>query len=240
MEEESEQQEQPLTSPFQTSPAQSHDVEEDYGPIEAFVEGEEDDTSIEEIDEEKVEVLPTRSEVAEKARSKIRLYSIIGSLCVVVTTIAIMVPISLVVLRNDRKLRNPTEFPSAIPSIQPSTAPTTVQYTDYLEVLSSVSSMVDLTKRGSAQYRASRWIYEFDQRDLNHPKLIQRYIAAVFYYSTSNGKGWSDCYFGDKACMEHGKQAWLSIYDECDWFGFVECNRDGFVTRFLISEYFFV
>ncbi len=240
--EEEKRQEEPLTSstPFTTSTTRDKDVEEDYGPIEAFVEGGEDDTSVEEIDEQDVDVLPTSSEVAEKARSKLRVYSIIGSICVVIITIAIMVPVSLIVLRNERNLRIPTEFPSASPSLQPSHLPTTDLYTDYLEVLSSVSSMENLTDRSTPQYRASRWIYKYDpiRRDLSHPKFLQRYIAAVFYYSTSNGKGWADCYPGDVLCITDSKQAWFSYHDECDWFGFVQCNREGFVTRFVISKLF--
>ena len=237
MAENDDSQEKPLTAPFPTSTTLDQEVEEDYGPIEAFV-GDDDDSSAEEIDVEDIDVLPTSAEVAQNARSKLRRYSIFGAICVVLTTVAIMVPVSLTVLRHDRNLRIPTEFPSAVPSSPPSHAPTTYRYTEYLDVLSNISSIEDLTTRGTAQFRASRWIYKYDpmQIDLDNPKFIQRYIAAVFYYSTSNGKGWADCYPGDVVCTTDSKQAWFSYHDECDWFGFVQCNQDGFVTRFVISK----
>lgn len=209
------------------------DDDEDYGPIEAYVK--KDDDTVEEIDAENIDVLPTTSEIAEKARNKLRKYSILGALCLVVTITAVMVPLSLTVLRPKKPIIVDTT-PSAAPSSQPSQSPTTQHFTEYVEFFSQISSMDDLTTFGSPQYRASRWIYNFDPllRDLSHPRLMQRYIAAVFYYSTSKGEGWADCFPGDVGCTSDSQQSWLSAYDECQWYGFAECNEDGFLTRFVI------
>eukprot|EP00551_Chaetoceros_affinis_P004325 CAMPEP_0203667280 /NCGR_PEP_ID=MMETSP0090-20130426/4150_1 /ASSEMBLY_ACC=CAM_ASM_001088 /TAXON_ID=426623 /ORGANISM="Chaetoceros affinis, Strain CCMP159" /LENGTH=442 /DNA_ID=CAMNT_0050531399 /DNA_START=119 /DNA_END=1447 /DNA_ORIENTATION=- len=215
------------------------EVEEDYqvAPIEAFVK-DDDDGSVEEIDAENIDVLPTRSEVAQKARKRLRLYSIVGSLCVIITTIGVMVPISLTILRVDPDLTIPSDAPSSEPSIQPSISPTGGQYSDYVDVFSQVSDVRLIRTPGSPQYRASRWIYDFDpaRRAISDARLIQRYIAAVFYYSTSNGSGWADCYPGDVGCTSDSKESWFSSHDECDWFGFRECNDNGFVTSFYIMN----
>jgi hypothetical protein len=229
-----------ITSPFATTAnTAAQDVEEDYGPIEAFIKDDFcDDTSIEELDAENIDVLPTRSEVASGARSKLRLYSILGAVCLVITIIAVMVPISLTVLRTNATLKIKTYAPSQAPSAMPSQSPTSFEFTEYVTVLSQVSSIELLMTPGSPQYRASKWIYDVDpiQRSLSDPRLLQRYIAAVFYYSTSNGNGWADCYPGDVGCTSAGKESWFSSHDECKWFGFEDCNDNGFVTRFVISE----
>jgi hypothetical protein len=226
------------SAPFATNHRLDPDVEEDYGPIEAFVKSDDDDYSVEEIDDEDVDILPSRAEVAQKARSKLRTYSILGSICLILVIVAVMVPISLTILRVDNDLRFSSTSPSQVPSTQPSQAPTTLEFTEYVKVFSQVSSMQDLMTSGSPQHKASRWMYLFDplQRNILDPKFLQRYIAAVFYYSTSHGSGWADCYAGDVSCTSDSKQTWLSFHDECDWYGFVQCNSDGFVTRFVISK----
>ena len=214
------------------------DDEDDYGPIEAYVK--KDDDTAEEIDAENIDVLPTTSEIAEKARNKLRKYSILGAICLVMTITAVMVPLSFTVLRPKKHVIMDTS-PSAVPSSQPSQSPTTIRFTHYVEFFSQVSSMEDLTTFGSPQYQASRWIYNYDPmlRDLLHPRLMQRYIAVVFYYSTSHGEGWADCFPGDVSCTSDSKQSWLSATDECEWYGFVQCDENGFVTRFVICEFIF-
>jgi hypothetical protein len=236
---EQESSEQPVgKTPFPTMTSISPAVEEDYGPIEAFVKQDDDDTSVEEIEAGNVDVLPTRSEVAQQARSKLKKYSILGSLCLVITIIGVMVPLSLTVFRTKHNLRMTTIAPSQAPSIQPSSSPTTFELTEYVETLSQVSSLELLMTPGSPQYRASRWIYDVDPEQMNitHPRLLQRYIAAVFYYSTSNGNGWADCYPGDVHCSSEGKKSWLSSHHECEWFGFTHCDDNGFVTKFEICK----
>mmetsp|Transcript_15894 Transcript_15894/g.19399 ORF Transcript_15894/g.19399 Transcript_15894/m.19399 type:complete len:244 (+) Transcript_15894:95-826(+) len=225
------------SAPFRTNAyTSSPDIEEDYGPIEAYVKDDyDDDVSVEEIDDENVNILPSSAEVARKARSKLKLYSIIGSMCILVTVVAVMVPVGLTVLKTETKYTQP---PTQAPSVQPSQAPTDLFFTDYVDAFAGVSDRTLINTPGTAQYRASRWIYNFDpvRRDISDSRLLQRYIAAVFYYSTSQGYGWLDCYPGDVACTSDSKEAWFSSHDECNWFGFTECDRDGHVTRFVICK----
>jgi len=153
-----------------------------------------------------------------------------------------MVPIYFLLLKPDAK--DVSDVPSNVPSVAPTMAPTETLYNEYVELLSEISNPVMLMTPGTAQYKALKWLYHNDplyypggRRELDDARLLQRYAAAVFYYSTSGGRGWHDCYPGDVACTSNSKRAWFGPWDECEWYGFVECDDAGFVTRFIIREY---
>ena len=58
---------------------------------------------------------------------------------------------------------------------------------DYVRnFLSAFSDEGDLTRVGSPQYRASKWIADEDVLHLpiDYPTFVERYALAVFYYST--------------------------------------------------------
>ena len=252
--------------PFETAPCLRHQVEEDYGPPSNFdspISKNKDDDDhptnddgsplqafLSEVETEQphqVEILPTSSELSRKARSKLRRYSIIGCFCVIIVVSAIMIPLSLTVLRRKKIVvsvnyltAQPTEEPSSMPSIQPSQKPSQNLYGKYVQTLSSVSNVTDILNHTTPQYKALRWIYHMDpygRRHLSDPRLSQRYIAAVFYFSTAgsnNENSWIDCFPGDVSCTSNGKLSWFGPYDECDWFGFVECDEQGFLTRFVM------
>ena len=83
---------------------------------------------------------------------------------------------------------------------------------------------------------AYEFITEDDRAQLcpDDDNLIQRYVAAVLYYSTE-GDGWTECFEGDRDCGEGlsyygGKEAFLSEDSECDWAG-LTCNRSGELER---------
>jgi hypothetical protein len=110
-----------------------------------------------------------------------------------------------------------------------------------------VSNPVDLETEGTPQNLAMTWIIELDPLQLcpQDDNLIQRYVMAVFYYSTRGGR-WLECSapteFDDQEAIESanmgcdiivpgGKSdAWLTPSLECEWGG-VACNDDGFVNR---------
>jgi len=56
-------------------------------------------------------------------------------------------------------------------------------------------------------------------------RLVQRYIAALFYFST-NGENWN---------LKDGLEDWLSPAHECEWGGF-ECPDDQIVDRFSLDS----
>lgn len=206
--------------------------------IKAYVVDSDEESTTSEIEALNVDVLPTRNEKARIARSKLRQYTIYSVVFIILLVIVIIVPLYFTVLK-----ANPpdiSDVPSAFPSVSPSQAPTSVLYSEYVDTVSSVSNPVLLMTPGTAQYRAIRWLYHDDpagRRDINDDRLFQRYIAAVFYYSTSRGRGWHDCYPGDVACTSNSKKEWFGPWDECEWYGFVQCDENGFVTRFIISKF---
>ncbi len=205
--------------------------------IKAYVVDSDEESTTSEIEALNVDVLPTRKEKAEIARSKLRRNTIYSLFALILLIVIIIVPLYLTVLKADHP--ESSFAPSSIPSASPSETPTTVLYSDYVDKLSSISTEVQLMTPGTAQYKALRWLYHDDpagRRDINDKRLFQRYIAAVFYYSTSEGRGWHDCYPGDVACTSNSKREWFSPWDECDWYGFIQCDGEGFVTRFIISK----
>jgi len=206
--------------------------------IKAYVIDSDDESETSEIYALNVDILPTRVETAKKARSKLRLYTIFAMIFLISLATAIMVPVYILVLKPDPLDR--TEPPSMSPSLAPSEAPTEMLFSLYVEKVSEISNPTMVMTPGTAQYKAIQWLYHNDpagRRDLDNDRFFQRYFAAVFYYSTSKGRGWHDCYAGDTMCTSSSKKPWLSLWDECEWYGFVECDTDGFVTRFVISKY---
>ena len=111
-----------------------------------------------------------------------------------------------------------------------------------------VSSPSDVDTPGSPQFLATNWIIEEDPEFLcpQDPRLIQRYVMAVFYYST-RGDRWTQCSAPDDPsdtdsvqeandmCMitvpgGQGSNAWLTPSNECTWGG-IGCSMDDVITR---------
>jgi hypothetical protein len=111
-----------------------------------------------------------------------------------------------------------------------------------------VSDPVYLETPDSPHNFAMIWIIELDPLYLcpQDNNLIQRYVMAVFYFSTRGGGRWSQCSapaeFDDPEAVESanlgcdiivpgGKSdAWLTPSLECDWGG-VACNDDDFLKH---------
>jgi hypothetical protein len=111
-----------------------------------------------------------------------------------------------------------------------------------------VSNPADVDTEGSPQQLATTWIIDEDPSFLcpQDPNLIQRYVMAVFYYST-RGDRWTQCsapeVFDDpeaideanEACMidvpgGQGTNAWLTPSGECTWGG-LGCNDAEVIER---------
>ena len=111
--------------------------------------------------------------------------------------------------------------------------------------LSQVSKVEDLNKAGSPQNMAFDWLVNKDAMHLcpEDDSLIQRYVAAVFYYS-SIGDGWLQCSapedLENPQSIEKanancnievdspdvgGTDAWLTPVSECQWGG-LACRRN--------------
>jgi hypothetical protein len=92
-----------------------------------------------------------------------------------------------------------------------------------LAILGTVSSAFLLQDSSTPQGQAAEWILERDDFGVcpDAPKIIQRWALAVFYYST-NGDDWDSCFEDDATCVD----AFLSPFDECEWFGITCVTTD--------------
>jgi len=176
-------------------------------------------------------------EVEEKRKYTKRFVGIVC--CLVVVIVAIAVPTTLKLAFAGRRevivviTEEPTSTPSLMPSLSPSSAPSTVRYTEVIDklsqdrivpglvtaegkaVLAPLSSREDLTKEGSPQNLAARWISDGDgmMMELTDPGFEQRYVMALFYYAT-DGSLWIN------------SNGWLSEDSECFWYG-IEGSSNG-------------
>ena len=153
----------------------------------------------------------------------------------------------------------PTESPTATPSVEPSSRPTqtcnlseegrTALISSFLRV---ISDPVEIDDPLSPQHFAFDWIISQDAAMLcpQDPNLIQRYVLAVFYYST-RGDRWSQCsspvaYDDEDAVQEANlacnirtsggdSDAWLSPSSECKWGG-LACDDEGRLIKIDMGE----
>ena len=163
--------------------------------------------------------------------------------------------------------------PSSVPTLEPSlslppTLTTTsgerlcgdMSKTEYIEaitnIISEVSSLDSLSDETSPQSRALDWML-FDDKYQVCPDVgsappcdhvIQRYVAALFYFST-NGDKWNQCgrdgtlcspetstWMNDPIDTIHSDSQWLSNTDECLWGG-LACRKDNFcIDRIQFGE----
>jgi len=100
----------------------------------------------------------------------------------------------------------------------------------------------------SPQYLAADWIANVDPMyqkiwgwpEMETTQFLQRYILAVFYFSTG-GDTWKNCKRNDPRCTDG--YGWMQVEgsggrkgrDECKWMG-IRCDIPGEITRILIGN----
>ena len=96
-----------------------------------------------------------------------------------------------------------------------------------------VSTSASLNSAGSPQSLAFNWLVDNDDFVVcpDDDKLIQRYVMAVFYFSTE-GDSWTEC-SEDGGCPGTN---FLEGTHECDWFG-LTCNADKCITQIVFGEF---
>lgn len=121
-----------------------------------------------------------------------------------------------------------------------------------------VSNPADVDTPGSPQALALEWLINEDPLQLcpQDKHLIQRYVMAVFYFST-RGDRWTECSapplaedvedhekaieIANAECTlivngyESNSNAWLTNGTECQWGG-LGCNEENFVTRIEMEQ----
>jgi hypothetical protein len=128
-----------------------------------------------------------------------------------------------------------TKTPTKKPVVPPTNPPTRCIGTpdDLLKILSKVSDPTLLVADGTAQNKAFNFMKVDNFYCTNDPKIIQRYVMALTYFSTG-GEGWTNCgaFSSTSACdpaickdnnQGNGVNRWLDSGSECDWCG-NQCN----------------
>ena len=109
-----------------------------------------------------------------------------------------------------------------------------------------ISDPTALSTTGTPQNLAQNWLINLDPYYVCplDDKLVQRYVLAVFYYSTE-GDDWAKCSaptdFSDQTAIDAAVSncpgnPWLLDVSECEWAGAV-CNDKNSTERIDIGTY---
>jgi hypothetical protein len=218
----------PLESSEQPSSGNRNESQDlnDLNGIEAFVAEEQV------VDALGVSILPTEKEVVEVENKILRRYLICGVIVMIILSIVIIVPV--VLKFGSKSPSQPTVSPTTYPSFSPSSSPTSNRFSEVLDYVQAYSTVDTLNDKSSPQFLAADWVANEDpiQATLGSLSLTQRYLLAVFYFSTG-GDNWEDC-GRSKAC--YVGFPWLTGDErECRWHG-IRCTDDGRVNKILIGN----
>lgn len=117
----------------------------------------------------------------------------------------------------------------------PCQMPTLSRSMDIFEILQNITNVEMLTNLSTPQGKAFDWLINEDGAFLcpDAPKLIQRYVLAVIYYSTG-GDQWIQCSKSSVDCGNNApfvnKTSFLSSENECTWAG-ISCSESLCVTQ---------
>lgn len=196
------------------------------GGIEAFVA----DQQV--VDAMGVALVMSDEEQERIEKQRFRRYLWIGICLLILLTAAIVIPV--VIVFGNGGGPEITEPPSSAPSASPSAAPTSTRFADILDYARQFSSAESLNDPTSPQYLAADWVANLDgfQADLQSDVLAQRYLLAVFYFSTG-GDEWEEC---SRSTTCNAGFSWLDgTKQECLWHG-VRCNTNQQVSKILIGN----
>lgn len=138
----------------------------------------------------------------------------------------------------------------------PPATPAPTSYRESLGIRERIESVVGseaIAAPNSPYAKALDWIMFDDPMQLepdgSPPNLVQRYIAAYFYFATTTDGPWRGCEDpwrsgGEtSSCVPNGtdistlksEAAWLSNATECKWVG-VRCDERGQITKVLLCK----
>ena len=182
------------------------------------------------VNDSTVETNSRSSDEKRRARRKFKVLLLVSPFVFVVGIV--LLTTGLIQRKNEkrsfRESQAATTMPTAAPTVwvgQPDNIPI------WLDALSGVTDPSSFVP-GAAQTSALQWISTADSRaldpvDSNSTELVERYIVAVFYFSTS-GETWS------------AKYNFLSSDSICSWneggVNGILCNDDNTVSQIFIGE----
>jgi len=179
--------------------------------------------------------LKSKEEEELEEKHKFRKYLLLGVIALILVAVAIVTPVAVIFGKVE-----PSLAPSVAPSVTLSLAPSTTRLAETVDYLSENLNLLPddfrLDNEASPQYLAADWIANEDESspEVGTNQFLQRYILAVFYFSTGGDETWEDCHRNDPRCTVGF--SWLrGSQPECKWYG-VRCDEPGKVTRILIGQ----
>lgn len=158
--------------------------------------------SLEEAEDQRATATPVDLEEMQREAREKRRWMIVGSLGVVLATLAIVLGVTL------GGRTNASTPPITVLGSPPTPAPTTQANAVLRDLIASYSldGGVALSDPLSPQSKALSWL-NTDANLGSYPnwQKVQRHVLATFYFST-NGDGWIE------------RDDWLTEVHECDWF----------------------
>ncbi|CAJ1957024.1 unnamed protein product [Cylindrotheca closterium] len=126
----------------------------------------------------------------------------------------------------------PTGSPTEPPTKTPTKAPTFEPVTSLVQQLEVISGAGVFDNANSPQSFALDFLRREGYGDelVEDRRVLERYAALVFYYSTGGESSWFQCFKGHLNC---GSRQWL-LGGTCNW-QFLSCNNAGIVTSFTID-----
>ncbi len=141
-----------------------------------------------------------------------------------------------------------TEVPSSNETFAPSFSPTLEECliteeereAEIFLLLDAAGDPSKIRDLNTPQGLAADWLIHQDfRKQCPNPKIVQRWVVAVFYFST-NGEFWEQCSAaGSDPCGSQfpfeGARRFLSDFSECEWGG-ITCNNDDCITEIEFEE----
>lgn len=138
---------------------------------------------------------------------------------------------------------SPTQFPTTGPTMTECLMPVQERTAQILALLESVADPILIGDTSTPQGQATFWLIFQDGLRLcpDDPKILQRWVLAVMYFSTG-GNDWRLCSAtGTDACGTLspfvGKLRFLSDHSECTWAG-ISCDVAECVTEIEFGKSF--
>mmetsp|Transcript_5612 Transcript_5612/g.9292 ORF Transcript_5612/g.9292 Transcript_5612/m.9292 type:complete len:839 (-) Transcript_5612:82-2598(-) len=180
-----------------------------------------------------VAVIASDEEQERIDKRRLRRFMMMGVGCLMLLTAAIVIPV--VIVFGTSSDPESTSTPTVAPSNMPSLSPSTSRMKDMLRYAATISDPATLQDETSPQFRAAEWIADDDLviiEEGNEVQLLQRYVLAVFYFSTG-GDNWEKC---NRFLTCNVGFSWLTgVQNECLWHG-IRCTADNRVSKILIGN----
>jgi len=122
----------------------------------------------------------------------------------------------------------------SVVTLVPTASPKTGEVTSLVQQLEDISGAGTFEDPNSPQSFALDFLRTEGYGDevVEDQRVLERYAALVFYFSTGGESSWFQCFRGHLNC---GSRQWL-LGGTCNW-QFLSCDDAGYVTSFIVGKF---